>query len=166
MANKQAFQATDWREGRRLRAWELEQKGWQQKDIAEALGVTPGAVSQWLKRAREKGVEDLKRKTGAGAPRRLSEAQLAKLPDLLRQGAEHFGFRGDVWTRRRVATVIRQTFKVSYSERHVGRILKSIGWTRQKPIHRASERDEAALQTWGESTWPELEKKPSGRGER
>ena len=128
--------------------------------------MTPGSVSQWLKRAREKGVEDLKRKTGAGAPRHLSEEQLAKLPDLLRQGAEHFGFRGDVWTRRRVATVIRQTFKVSYSERHVGRILKSIGWTRQKPVHRASERDEAAIQTWGESTWPELEKKPSGRGER
>jgi transposase len=165
MAEKQTFQPTDWREGRRLRAWELEQAGWRQKDIAEALGVTPGAVSQWLKRAREKGVEDLKRKTGAGAPRRLSDEQLAQLPDLLHQGAEHFGFRGDVWTRKRVATVIRQVFKVSYSERHVGRLLKSIGWTRQKPIHRASERDETAIQAWSESTWPEHEKKPSGRGE-
>jgi len=166
MTDNKTFQPTDWREGRRLRAWELKQKGWQQKEIAEALGVTPGAVSQWIKRAREKGVTDLKRKIGAGAPRRLSDEQLAKLPDLLRKGAEHFGFRGDVWTRKRVAAVIRQEFEVSYSERHVGRILKSIGWTRQKPIHRASERDEAAIQTWGESTWPELEKKPSGRSRR
>ena len=30
-----------------MRAWELHQKGSQQKDIAKALGVTPGSVSQW-----------------------------------------------------------------------------------------------------------------------
>ena len=37
---------TDWREGRRFRAWELAPQGWKQKDIAAALGVTQGAVSQ------------------------------------------------------------------------------------------------------------------------
>jgi predicted transcriptional regulator len=50
----------DGREGRRRRAWELKQQGWKQQDIAAALGVTPGAVSQcvsqWLKRARERGI--------------------------------------------------------------------------------------------------------------
>jgi predicted transcriptional regulator len=46
----------DWREGRRRRAWELKEAGWKQQDIAAALGVTPGAVSQWLSRARQRGV--------------------------------------------------------------------------------------------------------------
>lgn len=36
----------DWREARRQRAWALERQGWIQQAIAEALGVTPGAVSQ------------------------------------------------------------------------------------------------------------------------
>ena len=49
----------DWREGRRRRAWELKQQGWKQQDIAAALGVTPGAVSQWLTRARQQDVEAL-----------------------------------------------------------------------------------------------------------
>ena len=48
-----------WREGRRRRAWELQQQGWKQQDIAAALGVTPGTVGQWLKRAREQGVDAL-----------------------------------------------------------------------------------------------------------
>ena len=39
----------DWKEWRRLRAWELAQQGWEQKKIAEALGVTEAAVSQWMK---------------------------------------------------------------------------------------------------------------------
>jgi transposase len=32
----------DWREERRKRAWKLKEKGWQQKDIAAALGVSEG----------------------------------------------------------------------------------------------------------------------------
>jgi predicted transcriptional regulator len=45
-----APQKQDWREARRYRAWELKQQGWKQKDIAQALGVSEAAVSQWLKR--------------------------------------------------------------------------------------------------------------------
>ncbi|MDB6019248.1 MAG: tnp23 [Pedosphaera sp.] len=38
----------DWKEARRWRALELHQEGWSQREIAEALGVTEGAVSQWM----------------------------------------------------------------------------------------------------------------------
>ena len=44
-----------WKEERRKRAWELYQAGWPQKQIAEALGVTKGAVSQWIKAGKEGG---------------------------------------------------------------------------------------------------------------
>src|SRR3712207_6754869 len=78
-------QATDWREGRRLRAWELKQEGWKQQDIARALGVSKGAVSQWMKRAKLEGIEALKHKPPPGAKARLSEEERAKLPELLAQ---------------------------------------------------------------------------------
>lgn len=147
-------------EARRFRAWELKQLGWKQEDIAEALGVTPGAVSQWLKRAREEGVESLRRRVAPGSASRLSDAQRAQLPQLLAQGAEAYGFRGAVWTRGRVAEVIRREFGVTYDVSHVGRILRACGWSLQKPVRRARQRDEEAIRARKEERWPEVEKKP------
>src|SRR5215218_3814908 len=146
MDNSLSREATDWREGRRLRAFELKQQGWSQQEIAEALGVSKGAVSQWMKRARDGGgVEALKRRPAPGARPRLSEEQRMKLPELLERGAEAHGFRGDVWTCERVAMVIRREFGVSYHPAHVSRLLKALRQSLQKPQRRASQRDEEAF---------------------
>ena len=52
-----SIQATDWLEGRCLHAFELKERAWKQTETADALGVAEGAVSQWVSRAREVGVE-------------------------------------------------------------------------------------------------------------
>jgi len=164
--HKQQPQPVNWREARRIRAWELAEKGWKQKDIAEALDVTEGAVSQWLKKAHEQGVEALRHRKGGGPKPQLTKAQLEQLPQLLSAGAEAYGFRGDVWTRARVGVVIRQQFGVQFSHSHIGRLLQQIGWSRQKPMVRASQRDEQAIARWRAETWLEVQKKPKGKGAR
>ncbi len=151
-------QASDWREGRRLRAFELKERGWKQTQIADALGVTEGAVSQWMKRAREKGVEGLRHKPPPGATPRLSEDERARLPELLVRGAEAHGFRGEVWTCERVAKVIRKEFGVSYHPAHVSRLLKALRQSLQKPQRRANQRDEEAIEHWKQKKWPSLKK--------
>jgi transposase len=153
----------NWREARRLQAWQLKQKGWPQRHIAEALGVSAAAVSQWLKRARQDGPQALRHRPPPGAPRRLAAAQLARLPDLLHRGPEAYGFRGQVWTRRRVAEVIRVAFGIVYHPTHVGRLLNALRWSPQKPMRRARQRDEAAIARWRTETWPAIKKgrKPS-----
>jgi transposase len=82
-----------------LRAWELHHLGWTQARIAQAFGVSQGAVSQWLKRAQLAGLQALHAHPAPGRPALLSPAQLAQLEHLLLQGAEAFGFLGAVWTR-------------------------------------------------------------------
>jgi transposase len=156
---------TNWKEARRLQAWQLKQRGWSQRQIAEALGVSAGAVSQWMARARNVGPEALRRRPPPGAPRRLSPEQLARLPELLHRGPPAYGFRGELWTRSRVAALIRLECGVSYHPRHVGRLLKEIGWSPQKPARRARQRDEAAIARWREDTWPALKggRRPRGR---
>ena len=129
-----------------------------QTEIAESLGVTEGAVSQWMKRAKEEGVEGLRHTPPPGAPPRLSEEERAKLPELLAQGAPAHGFRGEVWTCERVAEVIRKEFGVSYHPAHVSRLLKKLRLSLQKPSRRANQRDEEAIERWKEERWPSLKK--------
>ncbi len=114
MERNHSSQVANWREYRRFQAWELFQKGWKQKDIAEALGVTKGSISQWVKRARAGGVASLRHRKPPGARPRLTPEQRAQLPGLLAQGAEAFGFRGDIWTQPRVTEVIRRQFQVPF----------------------------------------------------
>ena len=153
-------ETSNWREGRRLRAFELKERGWKQSEIAEALGVTEGAVSQWMKRAREQGAQALRHKPPPGAPSRLSDEQRARLPELLAQGAQAHGFRGEVWTCERVAVVIRREFGLSYHPAHVSRVVRALGLSLQKPMRRANQRDEQAIRHWKEQRWPELKKGP------
>lgn len=160
MDEKRSHDATDWREGRRLRALELSEAGWRQSAIARALGVSRGAVSQWLKRVRQEGRSALYKRKGGGPKPQLTAEQRAQLPQLLARGAEAYGFRGDIWTRGRVAEIIRREFGVQYSLMHVGRILRACGWSLQKPIRRATQRDEEAIRRWQEERWPEVKKKP------
>lgn len=166
MSSATRSEPRDWREGRRLRALALHEAGWQGKAIAEALGVTPGAVSQWLKRARVGGRAALRSQPPPGPTPRLSAEQRASLPTVLARGAEAFGFVGDVWTTGRAATVIRREFGVGYHPAHVSRLLRAIGWSVQRPIKRASQRNEAAIAMWETERRPALEAKPKRRSGR
>ena len=62
-----------------------------------------------MKKAREGGKEALKTSPRPGRPPKLSEEERSEeLPSLLEKGPEHFGFRGDVWTRKRVRKIIKE----------------------------------------------------------
>jgi transposase len=144
---------------RRQRAWELHQAGWWSKDIAAALGVSEASVSQWLTRGRAGGGDALQSRPRPGAPPRLTAEQRAEIPGLLARGAETYGFRGDVWTAARIAEVMWRTFGVRYHRDHVSRLLRQIGWSRQQPLERATQRNEQASEEWYEERWPALKKK-------
>jgi transposase len=148
----------NWQEVRPLQAWQLTQKGWPQRQIAEALGVSEAAVSQWMQRARARGPDALGHHPHPGASRRLSSQQLARLPALWPRGAAADGCRGQVWPRGRLAAVIQLELGLSSPPVHVGRLLKARRWSPQKPARRARQRDEAAMAHWREPTWPALQR--------
>jgi transposase len=150
------FVTDDLREWRRLQAVALKRRGWAQRDIADALGVSEVSVSRWLARARGYGPHALLARKASGPAPKLTAAQTALIPEFLWHGPEAYGFRGRVWTRKRIARVIEEEFGVRYHPGHVGRLLAGLGWTPQMPVTRASQRDESAIQWWRDVTWPEL----------
>lgn len=157
--------AADWREGRRLRAWELHEQGWSQSQIAVALGVTSGAVCQWMRRAREGGgPQALRKRKAPGGQPRLSAEQQAQILAWLREGAEAHGFRGDLWSRTRVAVLIKRMLGIRYHPGHVSKLLQAWGWSSQKPERRARQRDEAAIEQWVKERWPAIKKESGGGG--
>lgn len=143
-------------EWRRFRALYLKDRGWHQRDIAEALDVSEVSVSRWMADARTYGPESLRARLAPGISPRLSPEQKQLIPEFLWHGPESYGFRGRVWTRARVAKVIEWEFGVRYYKGHVGRLLNDLGWTPQQPIKRAIQRDEGAIRRWREDAWPEL----------
>jgi transposase len=142
-----------------MRALDLAQRGWTQRDIAVALDASEGAVSRWLAAARRGGSQALRSHPAPGRAAKLTAEQFRLIPDFLWHGAESYGFRGDVWTCERVAGVLYEEFGASYSRSHVSRLLKRIGWTPQVPITRAIQRDEEAIERWRVEWWPSLKEK-------
>jgi transposase len=127
--------------------------------IAEALGVTEAAVSQWIKIGRVEGSDALRSKPRPGPAARLSTVQVKWLLTLLERGATSFGFVGDLWTCARIARVIEQEFGVRYHPAHVSRLLHQEDWSCQKPVLLASQRNEAEIADWLAHVWPALEKR-------
>ncbi|HET8547427.1 MAG TPA: winged helix-turn-helix domain-containing protein [Bryobacteraceae bacterium] len=89
---------------------------------------------------------------------------MRKLEAILRAGPEKTGFTNGLWTLDRIGEVIRNEFRIDYHAGHVWWILRrKLGWSCQRPVGRARERNEAAIRQWKEETWPALKKKPGKR---
>jgi len=78
---------------------------------------------------------------------------------MLLKGAKAAGFPTDLWTCPRIAQAVRREFGVSYHRAHVGRLLRSLGWSAQHPVRRAVEADETAIRRWVKEAWPRVKKK-------
>jgi transposase len=106
--------------------------------------------------------KQLAARPAAGRPAKLSEAQRERLVGHLLEGALTCGFATPLWTCPRIAEVIRRRFKVRYHASHVGRLLRTLGFSPQKPERQARERDEEAILGWVRETWPRVKKTPRG----
>jgi len=146
------------RELLRRRGVDLLEKGWRQTKIAEALGVSQSSVSKWKIRYKQEGRSMLKDKPLLGAPRQLTKEQEQELVQILKQGAQTYGYDGDFWNYKRIKRVLSEAFSIDLSVRQGGRILKRLGFSRQKPHTKSYQQDQEKVKEWKEQTLPELKK--------
>jgi transposase len=149
-------------ERRRRRAITLLRQKLSLHEIARRIGCHASSVLRWRNALRSGGAKALKAKPAPGRPPRLTAKQKEQLVELLAQGAMAHGYRTELWTTQRIATLIERRLGVTYHRNHVGKLLHKLGWSHQKPERRAVERDEAAIAQWKATVWPAVKKTPQG----
>jgi len=144
---------------RRARAAKLFAEGLSRAEIGRRCGVSRTTAMRWERawiKSGKKHLDPLPR----GRPNRLTDAKLKRIEKALLRGAQAHGFSSELWTLERVAQVIERVAEVRYHPGHVWRVLRSLGWSLQKPTTRARERDEVEIARWKKSEWPRLKKTP------
>lgn len=147
-------------EVRRLRAIVLLRKGHAAAEIAAKLGVDRRSVYRWQAAHLAKGIKALSAQPAPGRPPKLDDDDRARLEKLLLKGAVAAGFHTDLWTCPRIVELIHSEFGVRYHVDHIGRLLRSLGWSPQKPERRARERNEDRILGWIKNDWPRVKKTP------
>ena len=127
--------------------------------IAAALDRHVHSVYRWLATARDQGLDGLASQSPPGASPKLTDEQRDRLIEQLLGGAMAHGFSTDLWTAPRVQRLIREQFRVEYHVKYVPTLLKTLGFTPQKPECRARERHEAEIAHWLACDWPRVKKK-------
>lgn len=148
-------------EQRRLHAIALLEKGLPPVEIAARVKVDRRSVRRWKASFLKRGRNGVKARPASGRPPKLAVRQKRQLERSLLRGAQSAGYPTDLWTCPRIGDLIRQRFGVEYHVHHIGRLLRSMGWSPQKPEKRARERDEKAVQKWIRQDWPRIKKKPA-----
>ena len=155
------------RQARRLKAAELFAQDVRPAQVARTLGVSKQSASRWHTAWRRDGTAALASKGPTGVKPRLSDADLQRVEQALLEGASAHGFTGELWTLARIAQVIQRLTAVRYHPGHLWAVLhQRLGWSVQRPIRRALERDEAAIARWIAEDWPRIKTNARRRNAR
>jgi transposase len=135
--------------------------GMKQVEATRVFGVTPTAMSLWMKKVKSKGVGSLKaKKRGGHKPGLLKCWQASWVTRTIRdKHPEQLKLGLVLWTREAVQRLIQKRFCISLAIRTVGDYLKRWGMTPQKPVARAYQQNPEALKRWLEEEYPEIRNK-------
>jgi len=141
----------------RIRAVQSVEAGESPEDVIRTLGFGRTVIYNWLAKYREGGIDALRAKAISGRPSKMTGRQLqwvyktvtGKSPLQLR-------FEFALWTRSMIRELIREKFGVRLSEVSVGRMLRKLGLSPQKPLRRAYERDPELVEIWRKKQFPEI----------
>src|SRR5512147_79810 len=121
------------------------------------LGLARSTVFGWVAKYREGGRPALAARPVPGRPPKLSGAQLARVYDLIvGRDPRQLSFGFALWTREMVRDLVRREFGVALSVVSVGRLLRKLGLSPQRPLWRASQQNPEAVDRWKRERYPAI----------
>lgn len=149
----------------RLRAVQLLKAGNGAELVARMFGVSRAMVFRWQQKYDADGPAALETKKTPGPASRLSPTQMSQLYAIV-TGCEprQLQFDFGLWTRKIIRDLIRREFGVKFSEVQVGRLLKKLGLSAQRPLYRAYQRDPERVEEWKKVIYPKIRKLAAEEG--
>jgi transposase len=133
--------------------------------IIEAYALSEKIIYHWIRKAKEEGIESLNPIPHPGRTRTLTEEEEREVASwVIGNDPRQYGFDFGLWTRQIVADLIEHRMGVKLSVNSVGRLLHRQGLTPQKPLRRAYERDEKAVEKWKTQEYPKIQKEAKKQG--
>lgn len=133
------------------------QEGESPEVVIRALGFDRRTIYRWLAAFHSGGVEALQAKPLFGRPRILEEKHMKWLYRVVQKDPRQLCFPFGLWTREMLAQALKRKFPfVEASRQTIGRALKILGITCQKPLHRAVQQNAEAVKVWLEQEFPAI----------
>lgn len=146
----------------RRQAVQFSQSGESNRSIATHLEVDETTVGKWIKTYHKKGLNALrpqKRGPKKGVHQKLTIQQQESLKKkLIDKTPDQLKLPFALWSREAVANLIKSDTGLILDRRLVGEYLKSWGFTIQRPVKRAYQRDGKKVKEWLEVSYPQIEK--------
>ena len=133
----------------RIRAVERVQAGESPEAVIQALGFTRSCIYTWLARYRNGGWGALRARALKGRPMKIQAVQMRWLyRTVTGKSPLQFRFEFALWTREMIRILLREQFDLQLSVASVGRLLKQLGLSCQRPLFRAFEQDPKQVRRW------------------
>ena len=125
--------------------------------VAAGLGINRRTIYRWIQAFHYGGEPALKAKPIPGAPPKLDAKQMARLARIVyTKNPLQLNFEFALWTLAMIRVLIRREFAVSLSEVSVGRLMRRLGFSAQRPLYRAWQQDPALVERWRAEDYPKI----------
>lgn len=125
--------------------------------VAAAAGVDPSTVFRWVRRFNKGGLAALESSKARGNAPKLSSDQVGRLRQMIvGSDPRQLRFEFALWTRELIGELIEREFGTHMSPSAVGRLLRRIGLSPQRPIWRAYQANPDAVAAWRATEFPAI----------
>ncbi len=155
------------KEALRKRAVQQIESGESPETVADTFGINRRTVYRWLERYHHGGLEGLGTQPKPGRPTKFTADDLRWLSRTIRASdPRQFQFPFALWTRRIVRDLLRRERGVRVSGVTVGRAMRKLGLSPQRPLRRAWQQNPEAVDQWKRQVYPEIRRRTQAEGAR
>ena len=149
----------------RVRAVEQVQAGESPEDVIRTLGFTRSCIYTWLALYRAGGWGALRARALKGRPMKIQPQQMSWLyRTITGKSPLQYRFEFALWTREIVRMLLAEEFQLKLSLSSVGRLLKQLGLSCQRPLFRAIEQDPERVRHWLDEEYPRIRRQAQRQG--